>query len=372
MPTARKLPSGSWRCQVLSHYENGKRIYKSFTSKDPSSRGKAEAEAAASAFIAGTSSKQRKLKHDTGSLTLGDIVDQYIADREKAGRSPTTIQGYKTIRNNAFPDLMKTILKNLDEEMINAAIRKEGKRTHNRWEGNGKPISAKCIRNEWGLCSNALHRYWPHINFAKIDLPKAEERTVNLPSAAAVADLVRGTSIELPVLLAMWLSFSLSEMRGLTKSGSLSADWNYITIDRVIVDVGGKPVAKSEGKTEARKRTHRIPEYIKDLIRQLPEDQDALVAISGQALSARWAYLQKKSASWEPITLHDLRHMNASVMALLRIPDKYAQERGGWKTDRVMKKVYMNTFSEERVKVDDMIDRYFSQHVLQHENSETA
>ena len=52
MPTARKLPSGSWRCQVYSHSvpvfnsdgsialdSNGepkmKRMYESFTSDDP-------------------------------------------------------------------------------------------------------------------------------------------------------------------------------------------------------------------------------------------------------------------------------------------------------------------------------------------------
>lgn len=46
-------------------------------------------------------------------------------------------------------------------------------------------------------------------------------------------------------------------------------------------------------------------------------------------------------------------------MALLRVPDKYAQERGGWKSDKVMKKVYMQTFSEEREKVDTVIDSYF-------------
>ena len=37
------------------------------------------------------------------------------------------------------------------------------------------------------------------------------------------------------------------------------------------------------------------------------------------------------------MSFHDLRHVNASVMALLKIPDKYAMERGGWKTDSVMK-----------------------------------
>ena len=46
-------------------------------------------------------------------------------------------------------------------------------------------------------------------------------------------------------------------------------------------------------------------------------------------------------------------------MALLRIPDKYAQERGGWKTDAVMKNVYMQTFPEARQKVDATIDNFF-------------
>ena len=46
-------------------------------------------------------------------------------------------------------------------------------------------------------------------------------------------------------------------------------------------------------------------------------------------------------------------------MAMLYIPNKYAQARGGWKTDRVMKKVYTQTFSKERETVDNIIDGYF-------------
>lgn len=39
-------------------------------------------------------------------------------------------------------------------------------------------------------------------------------------------------------------------------------------------------------------------------------------------------------------------------MHLLGVPDKYAMERGGWKTDNTMKAVYQNVFSEERIEVD--------------------
>ena len=361
MPTAKRLPSGTWRVLVYSHSENGKRIYKSFTSQDKSRRGKAEAEEAAAAFIANHTPCQRKQIHNLGLMTLGEAVDMYISEKKTQGLSPKTLEGYEIIRKNAFPDLMKMQLKNIDEDALNNAIAAERNRTHNRWKGNSRKITPKCIHNEYGLVSSVLHRYWPHINFYAIKLPQLEERNVELPPVSDVMDLVRGTSIELPVLLAMWLSFSLSEIRGLTKSGSITRDGNYIRINQVVVDVYSKPVTKPDAKNDARKRMHRIPPYIKGLIDALPPEQDALVAISGQALSARWSALQRKSAWWDPITFHDLRHMNASVMALLKIPDKYAQERGGWKTDKVMKKIYMTTFSDERIKVDNLIDGYMNE-----------
>jgi len=70
---------------------------------------------------------------------------------------------------------------------------------------------------------------------------------------------------------------------------------------------------------------------------------------------------------------HDLRHLNASVMVKLGIPDKYAMERGGWATNQTLKNVYQHTFSEERNVVDQKIDAYLTdilknmQHEMQHE-----
>ena len=60
------------------------------------------------------------------------------------------------------------------------------------------------------------------------------------------------------------------------------------------------------------------------------------------------------------MTFHDLRHLSASVMLMLNIPDKYAMERGGWSTNSTLKSVYQHTFSEERKQVDKKIDDYFN------------
>ena len=105
---------------------------------------------------------------------------------------------------------------------------------------------------------------------------------------------------------------------------------------------------------------HRIPPYIQELINQTDPAEDYLVPMKQPYVYYRFTRLIK-AAGLPHISFHDLRHVYASVMALLHVPDKYAQERGGWKTDAVMKKVYTHTFSPERQKVDNMIDTYFEE-----------
>lgn len=382
MATAKKLPSGSWRCLAYSHTEKvldektgklkDKRIYESFTSDNPSPQGKREAEAAAALFQLNKSSNVRKKKRtEYGKLTLTEAIDMYIETRVTLNRSPTTIQDYRCIQRNAFQDLMCTKLDDIDEDILQEAVNVECRRPSKRWPNakKQKPISAKRVKNEWGLLSAVLRKYHKGIDYEEIELPQIVPRMVELPPAQTVLSMVKGTDIELPVLLAAWLSYSMSEVRGLRKSKSLSQDGNYLTINEVIVDVDGKPQRKDIAKNPTRNRRHKIPLYIKKLIDDV--EDDILIPMSGHALYQRWIRLQDEYGM-DHITFHDLRHLNASIMALLRVPDKYAQERGGWKSDAVMKKVYMQTFSEERERVDGIIDEYFMelmQHEMQHGNS---
>lgn len=61
-----------------------------------------------------------------------------------------------------------------------------------------------------------------------------------------------------------------------------------------------------------------------------------LIELSRHSIYMKWKRLLERN-NLPHMSFHDLRHVNASVMALLKIPDKYAMERGGWKTDSVMK-----------------------------------
>lgn len=370
MATAKKLPSGSWRCQVYSHTEEipqpdgtikKKRIYESFTCDDPSPKGRRICEREAAEWAA---NKEHFLKKRNLDLTLREAIDKYVSARDSL-LSPTTVSDYRSIQRNAFPDIMDKKLSDLDEETLQNALNKESSRPSKNCYRNPRPLSPKRVLNEWGLVASVINKYGLKEEKEDLILPSKERRFHELISPDTIFSLVKGTNIELPVLLAMWLSFSLSEIRGLTKSKSVSG--NYITIVEVVVDVNNSPLRKNLAKNVNRNRRHKIPPYIKHLIDQV--EGDIIVPESGKEIYRKWKQLLRRNGL-PPLTFHDLRHVSASVMAMLRIPDKYAQERGGWRTDAVMKKVYMETFSEERERVDATIDAYYEslmQHDMQHE-----
>lgn len=380
MPTARKLPSGSWRCQVYSHSvpmynadgsltldEKGKpimkRIYESFTSDDPSKMGKAEAEMLALEY-----SMNKKNRSMSRNFTLTEAIDNYINLKESV-LSKATVASYKKIRKYAFQDIMTLRLKDIDTEVLISAI---GRETRRKTAQKGKEhiISAKTVRNEFGLLTAVLNYYDVKYNENKITLPKVPEKKIELPEPDEIFRAVRGTDIELPVLLAMWMSFTASEIAGLTKSESLLDDGKYIAINEVVLTIDGKEYRKDTGKQSKRQRALRLPPYIKNLIDKV--EGNRIVDMPANTIYRKLKrYLA--AADIKPITFHQLRHVNASVMHLLNVPDQYAQDRGGWATNYVMHKNYTHAFTKERQTVDDTIDSYFEnimQHEMQHKKNQ--
>ena len=364
MPKAKKLPSDSWRTRVYSHSipavdnagkpvydKNGKqkekKIYESFTAGT-----KKESELAAAEFAAGL-----RVQESVPDMTLREAIHKYINSSD-AVLSETTIAGYKKIQEVAFHDIMDVPLRKLTTATLAEAVNAESKRLNGKSKKNPKTISPKTVCNEYGLVTAVLNRYRPKLD-CTVKLPQKEVIYKEVLPPEIIMEVVQGTEIELAALLAMWLSFSMSEVRGLTKSKSIDGD--YITVKEVVVNAGSKIVRKSQGKVPTRNRRHRIPPYIKQLIDQV--DGDVLVPLNSRQIYYRFTKLLK-DAGLPHMSFHDLRHVNASVMALLRIPDKYAMERGGWKTDSTMKKVYTHTFSPERQKVDEVINQYFEETVL--------
>lgn len=345
MAKAKKLPSGSWRVQVYDYTDDqGKKHYRSYTA--PTKR---EAEYMAALFIKDRPNKVHK-------QTVGEAVDQYIELSQTL--SPTTLARYRKMRIHGFPHLMNVNVDDLDDIAMQNAINIEAKRPNER---TGEPLTPKTVKNEYGLISSALKMICNRT--FNVKLPKIQTKPKELPSPEAVISLLRGTKIELPCLLAMWLSFSMSEIRGFRCS---SVRDGYIYVDQVIVDVDGLATEKKDAKVDSRNRRQAIPDYIMDLIRQQESwvnytatgEDGPLIPLTQRQIYKPFVQLMERNGI--DMTFHDLRHMFASVMLTkLNIPEKVVQDEGGWSTPHVMKKVYSNTFSDSRKDADKLRDEYF-------------
>lgn len=328
MEKAVKLPSGSWRIRVSYVDEVGNKKRKSITADT-----KREAEYLAAQFA---SSKNKK----SSEYTLGEAVDKYIESKSSI-ISPTTISSYKGIRRNYFLALYDTPLNKLTQDMLQKAVNELAAKK-----------SAKTTSNAWGLISSALAVYDPGTVY-RITLPKRIKVFREMPPVEDILKAIKGTEIELPCLLALWLSLRMSEIRGLRKSDIKNGK---LYIQNSIVTVDGIAVEKSATKTYESTRMHEIPPYIMNLINNV--EGEYLTNLSGQAIYKRFSRLLEKNGI-PHIRFHDLRHMNASIMLALGVQDKYAMERGGWSTPNVLKSVYQHTLSSEREKADEKINSYF-------------
>ena len=329
MPKAKKLPSGMWRCQASIDGER-----RSFTAWT-----KREAE-----FMALEWQEGRREKRRPENLTVNELLTQYIESRS-AILSPSTIASYRKMQRLYFEGIRNIRMCKLRPIDV-----------QNEINHMAKTLSPKTIRNAYGLLRSATE-----IDF-KITMPqkkKMQYRTPDIAGIKYILDQTTGTTVEVPVLLALWCGLRMSEIRGL-KWDKVKPD--RIIIDTAIVDVDGIPVEKHTKTTEST-RTIEIPPYLYDKIQTQPHTTPYVTNLSGHAIYAKFKRLTNNICRF-----HDLRHANASVMMMLGIPDAYAMERGGWETERIYKKTYAQTISEERERVNQRIDDYFI-NLIAHENA---
>lgn len=331
-PTPIELPSGAWRCQIMV---KGQRI--DVIDDDP-----AVAHAKALAMKSGVIERDK-----TGSsMTLGTAIDRYIESKD-AVLSPSTISGYKYIRHNALQELMGRSLTTLTQEEIQRAVNRMSKEK-----------SPKSVANAHGLLSATLSVYRPNM-ILRTTLPQKQKHEAAIPSDEDITNILeasKGTSIELPILLALWLGLRASEIRGIT--------WDAINGDTLHIKqaiVQGENGAEVKGtKTYSGNRKLKLPVYILDLINAQPKKDDYVVHLSGQAMYKQFSRLCEKHGI-PHYRFHDLRHANASVMLALGVPDKYAMERMGHATNNMLKTVYQHTMTSKQNEVAEMVDQYFKQ-----------
>ncbi len=339
---ATKVSDGRYKSSVyLGKDANGKRKQKVFYAPTAD-----EAD-----FLALEFKLKKRQDEDPLRITLEEAMKQYIAAKD-AILSPTTIQGYRICLNNRFKGLMKTKLCEIDSKALQAAINQEAKTISER----GNPISAKTISNASSLVITVINYFYPEKRI-KVTLPKKqhiEYQTPNGEQLRKIFEATKDTSVEIPVLLAAWLSLRASEICGL-KWTDIHED--YIEINEAKVSANNIQYSK-EPKTSSSNRRIPLPTYIKEILDKQEKKGIYVTSMTGHGIYKR--FIQILNAKGLPhCRFHDLRHANASIMLQIGIPDKYAQKRGGWATNQTLKNVYQQTFSDEEIRVANKIDAYF-------------
>ena len=335
---AKQLPSGNYRTQVIAGYdEKGKRIVKSFTADTEQE----------SLHLAWEYKSDKAIGVTPKYMTVEQAFTQYIEARNQV-LSPSTIHGYCVIRDSRLQCIMHCNIMQITMNDIQRAVNLDAKR-----------LSHKSLKSSLSLLKSVLAVQGIEINTKRITLPPKKKKQIELPEVSEIMKLIVGTDLELPCLLAMWLSLRISEVRGL-QFRDIAPDGSTISVCRARMYINGKDVLRDCNKTYESTRCNLLPPYILQLIEQVPHesDQDFIVPLGYNYINIHFRKLMN-SAGYNQITFHKLRHEFATTLNDLGIPADYIQKLGGWATDNIMKSVYTHTTSSKEMEYQKKIDDFF-------------
>lgn len=344
MATAKKLPSGSYRCLVYDKTgADGKRKYKSFTAPT-----KKEAEYLAAQYL-----MERKEKPTLPEYTLKVAIDNYCNLKSNV-LSPATIREYRRMAVY-YGSLGDMKLKDITSDAVQAWV--------NDFAADHSP---KTVKNAYGLISAVVDTFADDIRL-KVTLPQKIQSQLYVPSDSDIKAILdyfgeNDKDMELAVYLAAFGTLRRSEICALTAD---DVHGNIISVNKAMVrNSGGEWVVKTT-KTVSSTRTVPMPDFV---IEKLP-DSGRIVQIIPDNITSRFERALKH-LDITSFRFHDLRHYAASIMHAIGVPDQYIMQRGGWGSDHTLKAIYRGTIAEYSQKYTDMTLEHFNnmQHEMQHKN----
>lgn len=315
---AIKTKSGKWRCQACYPLPNGKYARPSFTADT-----KREAEYMAMQFLM---EHKEKLAHKT----VADAVDAFIENRSSV-LSPSTIRGYRTIQNNTIAPIKDYDVADIDSEVIQRFV-----------NDLSMKYSSKTVRNTYSLVISSIKAVNPNFS-VNVRLPQKKVENRHIPTDEDVKLLLSEADeyVRKAILLAAMGTLRRGEVCALCYE-DIQGNKIHVHSDMVCTE-NNEWVIKAIPKTSS---SDRFIDFSDEVIRELGTGTGRIIPITPNALGSRFRNLCKRLGM--NYRFHDLRHYAASIMHAIGIPDQYIMERGGWKSDNILKSVYRNVLDDKQ------------------------
>lgn len=330
---ATKLPSGNWRCRA---YDKATKKCKSFTAET-----KREAEYLASQWL------NEKSAYAISKSTVYDTVKSYIESKENL-LSPSSIRGYLIILNNSIDDIASISIKSLTEKDLQLWV-----------NNNAAKYKPKSVKSQFGLVTAALRQAKVQLDYNTILLPripKTEKRIPTEKEIGIILSMVEGTSVELPVTMAVVLGMRQSEIAGLKWE-----DYNGKTLKihaAVVPNKDNKYIYKNSTKSEASTREIEVDGILKARLDRAERRSEFISPMLPSSVLRKFHKLCDQN-SLPRFTMHEQRHGNASMMLAKGIPDKYAMKRLGQSSPNMIKNIYQHLYEEKEKEVSNTVTSTF-------------
>lgn len=331
----KKLPSGNWNVRVyVGMDENGKSIMKSITA--PTRKEVVE--------------KAALYTSKGDDIRVRDMIHRYIEARKDV-LSPNTHRGYVGMYNASVKD---DVFGSLYFSALTDALVQ-------RWvSGLAREKTPKTVKNTYGLFTAAVSFYFPRTYF-NVKLPQAMRPKLHTPTTAEVEKVLeyaKKHNFELykAVLLSAVGMMRQGEIAALTAE-DIDFEHGLVSITKSLAKTVDNNFVVKPPKNESSNRVIRLPDFV---ISQLPKE-GRIVNMNPRYMTLAFSRMVKK-LDVQYFRFHDLRHYAASIAASSSIGASVEtiKARGGWATDSMMKRVYINLLEDEESKDVSQINDFYS------------